>query len=122
MYVRFGDDEHEDVVVAARLAGLTPAGYVAQAAVAAACGSTAGLGEPVVEGVSRAELAQVQRELFAARTAVNRLSAGLGEVVAAGGPAAEADVLIGLCVRSVQRLDEAAVELDRLLRRTGRQG
>ncbi|GAB3976536.1 hypothetical protein GCM10027615_46450 [Plantactinospora veratri] len=78
------------------------------------------MGEPVVEGVSRAELAQVQRELFAARTAVNRLSADLDQTVADGGPAT--DGVIGLCVRSVQRLDDAAVVLDRLLRRVGRRG
>lgn len=120
MSVRLGEDEHDDLVAAARLAGLTTTGYVAQAAVAAARGAAAELGEPVVEGVSRAELAQVQRELFAARTAVNRLSADLDQTVADGGPAT--DGVIGLCVRSVQRLDDAAVVLDRLLRRVGRRG
>lgn len=118
--MRLSEGECEDLVAAARLAGLTPTGYVAQAAVAAARGSAAGLGEPVVEGVSRAELARVQRELFAARTAVNRLSTELDQAVADGAPAT--DGVIGLCVRSVQRLDHTAVVLDRLLRRVRRRG
>src|SRR5687768_15471461 len=68
--LRLDADEQQTVADAAGRAGLTPTGFCADAALAAARGSAAP-GTPVVgTGMTRTELATLQRDLFAARTAL----------------------------------------------------
>jgi hypothetical protein len=64
--VRLADEEMRDVAAAAGRAGLTPTGYAGEAAVAASRAQTEGY----ATAATRAELARVQREVFAARTAL----------------------------------------------------
>ena len=100
--VRFTDEELRDVAAAAARAGLRRTGYVGEAAVAAARAYVAG-GEA---GATRAELATVQREVFAARAAVVRAvqaAAGTSEDLAV------AEVEIGAV--AVERLDAVAERL-----------
>jgi murein L,D-transpeptidase YcbB/YkuD len=74
--VRFTADEYAELAAAAAWAGLTPTGYVGEVALAAARGVTAESGiDP--GAITRAELAQLQRDLFAARIAVNQAAASL---------------------------------------------
>jgi hypothetical protein len=63
---------------------------------AAAQGATVS-GEPDTGGITRAELAQLQRDLFAARTVVNQAAAGLRGTPA--GPTR--DEAVASCARSV---------------------
>lgn len=74
VYPRFTAGEYAELVEAAARAGLTPTGYVGEAALAAARGLDAG-GHPDAGGITRAELTQLQRDLFAARTALNQAAA-----------------------------------------------
>jgi hypothetical protein len=67
--VRFTAEEYAELAAAAARAGLTTTGYFGEAALAAARGVTA-TGEVDTGAITRAELAAVQRDLFAARTAV----------------------------------------------------
>lgn len=85
---------------AAARAGLTPTGYVGEAALAAARGLDQD-GHRDVGGITRAELAQLQQDLFAARTALNHAAAGLRQAPA-GAPV---DEVIASCARSVTALD-----------------
>ncbi len=72
----FDDSEATAVRAAAALAGLTPSGYVAAAAVTAARPDRiAAVGSAVVVGVDRAVLA----ELLAARTAVRRYAVNVNQ-------------------------------------------
>ena len=87
---------------------MTPTGYVAESAVASAGGDGG-----VDAGVSRAELAQVQRDLFAARTVLVSAAASL-RAVAAGDAGRE----VAVCVSAVARLDEVAARLHGLLKRS----
>ncbi|MEQ4305525.1 hypothetical protein ABNF97_29780 [Plantactinospora sp. B6F1] len=99
--VRLADEEMREISAAARRAGLTPTGYAGEVAVAAARADTQG----GAAGATRAELARVQREVFAARAAL----VGAARSVAGGseGPLREA----------VERLDRVAERLHGLLRR-----
>jgi hypothetical protein len=72
--VRFTADEYAELAAAATRAGLTTTGYVGEAALAAARGVNA-TGEVDTGAITRAELAALQRDLFAARTAVNQAAA-----------------------------------------------
>jgi hypothetical protein len=82
---------------------LTPTGYVAEMALAAARPGDDG-GGATGSSVTAAELAAVQRGLFVARTAMNQVRVG-----------AAAD-----WATAVQRIDAVAAEMDRLLRRSVR--
>ncbi len=77
VFPRLSDDERDLVVKAAAEAGLTLAGFVAKAAIAA---STA-LGGP---STASGDLRELQRELFAARRAVNMFGSNVNQVAAAG--------------------------------------
>lgn len=100
---RFDAAEWEAIVAAATRAGLTPTGYVATSAVAAAVG-TEPPGSPVREAL---------RELMAARTAVNVVG-GLVNQIARGinaGGQPDLDQIsraIAAMRRTVARVDEAA--------------
>jgi hypothetical protein len=106
--VRLTAEEFGDVAVAAARAGLKPTGYAGEVVVAAA---RTGI-EIAGSGASRAELARVQRDLFAARTA---LVCAADVFAAVQGGVAGYDV--AACAAAVARLDEVAERLHGRLRR-----
>jgi hypothetical protein len=83
VFVRLSKEEYDDLAGAAARVELTPTGYVAEAALAAARGTTQVDAPLDGSGVNRAELARLQRELFAARTALNRVAVNLHQAIAA---------------------------------------
>ncbi|MDG4833053.1 hypothetical protein O7627_27650 [Solwaraspora sp. WMMD1047] len=108
--LRLDHDEHQSVVQAAARAGRTPAGFSADAALAAARGTTAP-GAPIA-GITRTELAELQRELFAARTALVRIGTNLNQAVATLNATGEAPVWLG---HAVTRCDRTRAHLDTLI-------
>jgi hypothetical protein len=70
--------------------------------------------------VTRTELAELQRELFAARTAVIRTGTNLNQATAALNATGEApawlDRAVERCGQSLRQLDAVTVEIDRRLR------
>lgn len=90
-----------DVSAAAARAGLKPTGYAGEVTVAAARADAQG----GVAGATRAELARVQREVFAAQSAL---------VSAARSPGGPSE---GLLREAAERLDEVAGRLHGLLKR-----
>ena len=110
---RLSDEERDLVVKAAAEAGLTPAGFVAKAAIAA---STAPGGPSTASG----DLRELQRELFAARRAVNMFGSNVNQVAAAGHSTGELPVwaadAVRLCAAAVAQLDEVAERIHRMLR------
>ena len=117
--LRFDDYEHRDVQLAAARAGLTTTGFCAHAALAAARGTAAPGGLISGTGVTRAELAALQRELFAARTAIVRTGTNLNQAMAAFNATGEAPGWLGRavkrCERSLDLLDAIVTEIDRRL-------
>jgi hypothetical protein len=103
-----------ELTAAAARTGLTPTGYVGEAALAAARGPAAD-GQADTGAITRAELAQLQRDLFAARTALHQAAAGLRQAPA-GAPVGE---LIAWCARSVTGLDAVVDRIHQQLRRPG---
>jgi hypothetical protein len=96
--------------------GLTPTGYVATAALAAARQHGG-----VVVGEERFEqLAGLQAELFDARTALNKVGGNLNQAVAALNATGQAPVWLAsavrLVVRAVATLDQLVTKIDRRLR------
>lgn len=79
--MRFTAGEYAELAAAAERAGLTPTGYVGEAVLAAARGLR-GDGEADTGAIIRAELAQLQRDLFAARTTLNQAAATLRQTPA----------------------------------------
>ncbi|WP_330186135.1 hypothetical protein KZZ52_41765 [Dactylosporangium sp. AC04546] len=118
--LRFDEAEHHDVVVAADRTGLTPAGFCADAALAAARGAAAPGRMVSGTAVTRHELAELQRDLFAARTAIIRTGTNLNQAVAALNATGEAPVWLGLavarCERALGQLDAVVGDVDRRLR------
>ncbi|MFY1633743.1 hypothetical protein ACN27F_10760 [Solwaraspora sp. WMMB335] len=118
--LRLDESEHSDVLEAAARAGLTPTGFCANAALAMARG-TAGPGGLVSgTGVTRAELAAMQRDLFSARTAVTRTGTNLNQATAALNATGEAPVWLAhavkRCVHALDKLDAVVADIDRRLR------
>jgi hypothetical protein len=118
--VRLSDDEYTTLSIAAARAELTTTGYVAEAALAAAR-DHAVPGSPVSgTGLARGELAQLQRELFATRTALGRVGNNLNQAVAAlhrhGGPPAWLHETVIACRRVIERVDAVVARLDGRLR------
>jgi len=118
--LRFDANEHREVASAAARSGLTPAGFCANAALAAARGTTAPGSLVAGAGVTRYELAELQRELFAARTAVIRTGTNLNQATAALNATGEApawlDHAVKRCERSLDQLDAIVSDIDRRLR------
>jgi hypothetical protein len=110
--VRFTAAEYADLAEAATRAGLTTTGYVGEAALAAVRGVTIA-GETDTSGITRVELAQLQRDLFAARTAVNQAATALRDAL--DGPAGEEAV--ASCAVSVAALDKVVARIHRQLQR-----
>jgi hypothetical protein len=113
---RFSDDEYAHVAAAAAAVGMTPTGFCAEAAVAAATGTP-----PASAGSQdRQALATLQRQLFDAVTAVNRIGTNLNQAVArlnaVGETPAWLHEAVARCLRSVDRLDEVATRVHDVLR------
>ncbi|MEU8073126.1 hypothetical protein [Micromonospora sp. NPDC049151] len=111
--LRLSDEEKASIEAAAAAAELTPTGYAAKAAVAAA---SAGQAPGGVSG----DLRDLQHELFAARRAVAMFGNNVNQAAAAFNAtgrlpdwAAEA---VRLCATAVVRLDEVITLIDRKLR------
>ncbi|MEU7802662.1 hypothetical protein AB0B10_25720 [Micromonospora arborensis] len=112
IYPRLSDEENALVAEAARQAGLTAAGYAAQAVVAAARSN-----DPAFS--SGGELQELQRELFAARRAVNMFGSNVNQAAAAssrGQVPGWAGESVRLCADAVARLDALTARIDRRLR------
>jgi hypothetical protein len=112
----FNDDEHAAITSAATTMGLTPTGYVATAALAAARQHGG-----VVVGEERLEqLAGLQAGLFDARTALNKVGGNLNQAVAALNSTGQAPAWLAsavrLVVRAVTALDQVVTKIDRRLR------
>jgi hypothetical protein len=118
--LRLDDDEHRDLVAAAGRAGLTVTGFCADAALAAARGTTAPGSFIAGTGITRTELAGLQRDLFAARTAAVRAGTNLNQAVAALNATGEAPLwlnhAVARCSRTLARLDDVSARIDRRLR------
>jgi len=106
--VRLDEEEYAAVELAAGRAGLTPAGWVGAAALAAARGAVPPVGSEI-----RLALA----ELMAARVQVRRFGGNVNQAVAALNATGEAPEwlagAVGLAGRAVARVDEAAEVLMR---------
>jgi uncharacterized protein (DUF1778 family) len=103
LFLRLTEDEYADVVAAARRAGLTPTGYAADAALAAARGGLPPQQEPRREALV---------ELMAARAQVRRFGVNVNQAVRVLNVTGEApDALVRaveVAARAVSRLDRAA--------------
>jgi hypothetical protein len=111
--VRLSDHERDLVVAAARAARLTPTGYAAKAAIAAVSSQVA-----PAAGLTEA-LRGLQRELFAARRALNMLASNVNQAAAAYNstgelPAWTADA-VTLATQAVTRLDKVTQRVGRRL-------
>lgn len=99
--------------MAASAAQLTPTGYAAKAALAAA---SAGQVSSAVKG----DLRELQHELFAARRAVAMSGNNVNQAAAAFNATGQlphwAADAVRLCTRAVARLDEVIALIDRKLR------
>jgi hypothetical protein len=108
---RFTEEEFAVIETAAARAGLTPTGYVAEAALAVARGTAPPSTSPLRELV--VELAQL-------RTQVRRVGTNLNQAVAALNATGEAPVWLpeaaALCVRAVERVDAVSSAIGRRLR------
>jgi hypothetical protein len=109
--VRYDADEHAAVASAAGQAGLTTAGYVASAALAAATDSPP---------PTQAPLRELLSELLVARTALRRYAVNVNQAVAALNSGAEVPVWLQRAAagasRAVARVDEVTVQVSRQLR------
>jgi hypothetical protein len=114
---RFSEQEQADIAIAAAAIGMTATGFAAEAALMAARGTPMALDAMVQKEM----FARVQRQLFEARTAVNRFGNNVNQAVAAlhatGQPPIEAlEHATALCTRAVRNLDQLVDELHRRLR------
>ena len=112
--VRLSDAERTLVVDAAVAARLTPAGFAGKAAVAAAS-------QQIAPAAGLTDLLrELQRELFAARRAVNMFASNVNQAAVAYNATSELPIWIGdavaLCRAAVGRLDEVTGRIDRRLR------
>ena len=113
----FSPEEHVRVLAAARRAGLTPTGYVALAALAAADGESPAA--PASSAQYEA-LRDLQADLFDVRNAVNRVGTNLNQAVAAlnatGNAPAWLETVAAMCARNLTALDEITSAIHRRIR------
>jgi hypothetical protein len=111
LFLRLAEEEYADIAAAARRAGLTPTGYAAEAALAAARGSRPPRPEPWREALA---------ELLGARAQVRRFGNNVNQAVrvlnATGDPPQALARAVDVTARAVAELDRAAAELVRRLR------
>jgi hypothetical protein len=118
---RFSVRERAEIETAAASVGMSVNGFAAEAVLAVARGMTVSNGA----AQDRETFARLQRELFQARTAVNRVGNNVNQAVAAlhatGQPPTEAlSGAVALCARAVRNLDSLIDEVHRRLRPRGR--
>jgi hypothetical protein len=106
---RFTDAELSEIRAAAEAARMTLTGFCALAALAVARRRPGEAGRAGVAPVGLEELAALQAELFAARTAVNRTGVNLNQAVAALHSTGEPPVWLE---HAVQRVTRAVAEVD----------
>jgi len=116
----FTDEEQAEVVAAARRAGLTPTGFCAVAALTVARGAPLAPGGVVADASASAgyeALANLQAELFDARTEVNRVGTNLNQAVAVLNAAGTVPVwlatAVSACGRVLAKLDEVITVVHR---------
>jgi uncharacterized protein (DUF1778 family) len=117
---RFSVRERAEIESAAASVGMSVNGFAAEAVLTVARGMAVSIGA----AQDREALARLQRELFQARTAVNRFGNNVNQAVAAvhstGQPPAEAlSHAVALCGRAVRHLDSVIDEVHRRLRTRG---
>lgn len=112
VFVRLSETEYGDLAAAAQRAQQTTTSFVAETALATARGQAA--------DVNRAELAELQRELFAARSDVARIGNNLNQAAKilnrTGGAPAWLDEAVAHCDATLAHIDDVASEVDRQLR------
>jgi len=114
IYLRLDDEEHARVLAAATGAGMTAAGFCAEAALGA-------VETGQIQGVEagREELRAAMIELFAARRAVNRFGTNVNQAVTVLHSTGEAPVwltdAVRLCTRAVAALDAVTARISRCL-------
>ncbi len=120
----FSSDEYTLVLAAARRTGLTPTGFVAQAALAAARDETPAAAPKAasVAPLSSAEyeaLRDVQAGLFDACAAVNRVGVNLNQAVTAFNstdqPPVWLETVVAMCARRLAALDEVVSTVHHLV-------
>ncbi|WP_018589023.1 hypothetical protein [Salinispora arenicola] len=108
--VSYDDDEKGDIVAAAGRVGLTPTGYIATAALAAARGTL----PPVVS-----PLREVMAEVNQLRTSVARFGTNVNQAVmvlhSTGEAPPELAQAVRLCTRVTLRVDELVAQMRRRL-------
>jgi hypothetical protein len=111
MKLRYSEDEFGLIEAAARRSGLTPSGFAADAAVAAARGTQPPSSEPWREALAA---------VMAARAQVRRFGSNVNQAVralnATGEPPEWLDRAVAITNRAVEQLDDAAAQLARRLR------
>lgn len=118
VFVRLSDAEYGDLAAAAQRAQLTTTSFVAEAALTTA----RNLPSPAdpAAGITRAELAELQRELFAARAEVGRVGNNLNQAAKILNKLGRAptwlDETVAHCDATLAHIDDVASEIDRQLR------
>jgi hypothetical protein len=114
---RFSAPERAEVEAAAGAIGMSVNGFCAEAVLSVA------RKVPVshASAVQREALARLQRQLFEARTAVNRFGSNVNQAVAALHATGQSPIkalthATGLCARAVHHLDSLIDEVHRRLR------
>jgi hypothetical protein len=118
--LRLDEAEHQEITAAAACCDLTPAGYCAETALANARGTTPP-GQPLPGlGISRAELAQLQRHLFDTRNQLARVGGNLNQAVTALHATGRAPLGLhqaaGRCRQVIDLIEATITEVDRRLR------
>jgi hypothetical protein len=114
---RFTDAELSQIKAAADAAQMTVTGFCALAALAVARRQPGDAGRAGEAPAGVEELAELQRELFAARNAVNRTGVNLNQAVAALNSTAAPPVWLE---HAVQRVTRAVAEVDTVVARIHR--
>jgi hypothetical protein len=108
--LRCTDEEYADLTAAASRSGLTPSGYAAEAAIAAARDSAPPAAEPWREALT---------EVMEARTQVRRFGTNVNQAVralnATGEPPEWLSRAMSFATSAVEQLDQAATRLARRL-------
>jgi hypothetical protein len=118
--LRLNHTEHQQITAAAARCDLTPAGYCAEAALATASGTTPP-GQPLPHpGISRAELAQLQRHLFDTRSELARVGNNLNQALTAlhttGRAPAALHQAADRCRQVIDQVETTITTIDRRLR------
>lgn len=115
VHARFTDDEHAELTAAADRLGLTPTGFCAHAALAAARGANTG------ERMEYEALANLQAELLRLRVTINQTRAELCQSIEGSRSSSRAhaalDIAITTAAESFTSLDDLISRIDQRLSR-----